>query len=92
MNRDEMLAELADDVLDVLKDRKLKQADKQAAIVALVADLLDPSAVAAIEVVGARIGVDSIELGNASIEVDANGDLSRVELHVPVEIEMHGRE
>jgi hypothetical protein len=92
VNREEVLAELSDDVLAVLKGRGPKQAEKVAAIVQLVADLLDPSAVAAIEVVGARIGVDTIELGNASIEVDANGDLSRVELHVPVDVELHGRE
>jgi hypothetical protein len=93
VTRDEVLAELADDVRAVLGDRKVRtHDDKTKAIVALVADLLAPGALAAVEVVGARIGVEHVELGNAGVEVDANGDLSRIELDAAVELEWHERQ
>ena len=93
VGREQMLAELLTDVRAALGDRKLRtHDDKAAAIVELVADLLDPAAVAALVVPSARITVETIELGNATIEIDANGDLGRVQMSAPAELEVFERQ
>jgi hypothetical protein len=92
VNREQVLDELATDVRAVLGDRKVRtHDDKTAAIVALVADLLGPG-LAAVEPVGARIPVETLRYGNAAVEIDANGDVARIELDVPVELEWHERQ
>jgi hypothetical protein len=92
MTRDEVLAELATDVREVLGDRKVRtHDDKAAAIVALVADLFDVASLAAVSDPAARIPVREVQLGNAIVEIDANDDLVRVELHSGGELEWHER-
>lgn len=93
MTLDDVLAELAIDVRAVLGDRKVRtHDDKTAAIVALLSDLLDPGSIAAVSIPSARIAVSSVEFENARAQVDANGDLVRVELHEPAEIEWYERQ
>lgn len=90
MNSQEVLAEFATDVREALKTNRTQDA-RTDAIVALVADLLAPGSLSAVNVPTARIAVTEIELGNARVEVDANNDLVRVEFYESVEAEIAER-
>lgn len=91
MNREQVLAELAVDVREALKTNRTQDA-RTAAIVALVADLLAPAAVAAIEIVGARMPMSTFNHRAGTIEYDGYGNLARVTFDEPVEIEFHERQ
>lgn len=82
--------ELSAFVADTLANRKLRQREKVAAIVAEVQGLLD--GISAIELVGARLGHVTYQNDNVVIQHDAAGNFVRLDIAAAHIVEFHPRQ
>lgn len=84
--RDEVLAEFVELAEQTLALR-VKNVQKIEILRDWVGALLDPGAVSAVDVVGARMTMTRITYESGTVCLDGNGDLAGVKFDVPAEVE-----